>query len=556
MVIRLVRSRPLLADCTDINFLGLPTYAYGHDSSEEGIRGAFSFRSKGLSLPFSFPHVSVSDRTHTQSASLFLLREQVVISSGLCSRVVPGPSFRTSEKVVKMLSLGSQTVCVTPQIVYFLPNYFVVLDYTDVDSSDELYVLKKNRIEIYSTKVESFAVEDASFIRCTKSPRVVVLATNTDVFLVDLARETAKHLAYVSGHIHSIVYDNEIPLGAQNSEGGGLSHRDCGVDGTPQDDIVTSISNTEVLLEALNPGKRCEGSENLYMIHGHRLTLLCISTLRTKSVSLPYRFKLHVSRDYVVLTRLKTFLFFSKDLERCTSMQLDFKGFDCQGGVLGFVKDDLVIFNGRKYIFKTGSGWEYVTSFFRRYGYHKLRELYTEEDYEDDEWAVENRDAVRGFMEAGCKCAGRGCCGGAFGARSSQRSCLACRKEVACIEGYLADFAPARGGCRGRRAEMQGKKTQKRPLKPYVMELKSELDLLEAIYDRSLIALEGKKCPTAHKKANSGVNKLEVEDPEILKMVKADYEELYGKKKEEKTDTEDDIVVKKYSSVARRRGGF
>lgn len=535
MTIHFVKDKLPLQDCTEMNFLGCPSYVL-QNSPEDGECGVFLFEDNSLYLPFLGSSFGISDQTHTGYASLFVLPRHVLIARGLCNTLIPGMSFKTPEPIKRVLVIGEQIVCITKHVIYFLPTHFAITDYVDVDSAEELYVLKEGKVEVYSTKKEVFDVESALHIRCTASPRVVILTTTSDVFRVDLARGTSQHIISLVGHVSYVVYNNILPENDVCTEKERISS---------MPEVCADIADTDVLLEALASKEGKKGMESLYILHGMRLTRVYLSTLQVRSLLLPYKFRMKVSADYVVLMRLRTFVFLSKDLKRFESRQLEFRGFDCRNDVLAFIKDDLVIVNKARYTFRIGNEWEFVDRFFKTGGYAALRSMYARVDYED-EWIRENTACVSSFLN-----------GEDDGLSPPQKLVVDMQKADTQtgtgrdINDYAKELMETTYG--GTAAKRHSWKS--RPKKPtkIVEGLIKDLDVLEKQYMEMEFVLddtEGKG------QAEKSAEAIEVGEPELLAMLKRDCEDLYVEKKDLVEKDKETMVIRKYSTINKRKGGF
>lgn len=498
------------ADCTDLCFVGSPTYTYlDADKQQRNTEGRpFTFEDSTLRVPFSLDCSYISDQSHRTRVLLSVFPEHILISRRKQHMLVPGFSFKTPEPLYKAFFVGRQLVCATRNAIYFLPGHFVVTKFVDIDhSQQELYILKDKTIEIYSDRKEVFdsEVEGAMLIRCTASPRTIVLATRHDVFLVDLGRKATRHLVRVCSRVVNVVYDSSGP---EVSDG----HYD-----KTAPDVCTSIYDGKTLQNALKTAEPAGGPEMLYVQSARRLMLLHMQTLRTRTVRLSHAFRMMVSGCYVVLARLQTLMFLSKDLKRFCSMQADFSAFGCNGNVLAFARDDdLTIINGRKYVFRMDSGWEYGSTLFRAGGYYKLKAAYGRADYGDDVPADTGAD------------------------ERSERT-------------YMDKVA--RGLGRNSMVRTQVHRSRRRALGRVVCELRADLDILERRHDEVLLEHErrGQDICTAKELAEPVVPGKFA----LFSLVMEDYSSLYCAKQEAETaDSGERLAVRRYNPSGQRRRGF
>ncbi|KAL0266077.1 UNVERIFIED_CONTAM: hypothetical protein PYX00_011794 [Menopon gallinae] len=510
-----------LADCTELCFLGAPSYTYLHADTQRGTgeKRAFVFLDKELRIPALPDSFSVSDQTSRAYTSLFVLPRCILLSKKKHHTLVPGFSFRTPEPLRKALMLGDQLVCVTGRAIYFMPGHVVETDFVDTDHTpQELFVLRDRTVEIYSSRREVFSinVDSAQRIRCTMSPRTVVLATGHDVFLVDLVRGATRHLASTDARITDVVYDSSTPAAC----GGGVAP-----------DVCTSIRDEETLRRALETGAPAGGPELLYVQCGTRLTLLYIQTLRARSISLPFPFRLCVSRSHVILTHKNTLVFLSKCLTRFCDAQADFCAFGCRSDVLAFAKDDLTIINGGRFVFRMGGGWEYTSRLFRMAGYHELRRAYTREDYDDYPLGSAGAEDAR-FVDALAHRVHGGTCAGG---------------------GYLEQLA--RGRLRGKKGPKRMQRTRRGPLKRVVEELKDDLRILEMQCDDALLGLElARPCAP---EAAGGADAPAPSGSALFALAREDYHDLYvGRASGAAESDSGRLATRRYSPSSQRRRGF
>lgn len=498
----------LQADCTDLCFAGAPTYTYLHAAQQhrDTEEGAFAFADSTLHVPFSLDGPSTSSQPRRTHTSLFVLPKHILVSRRRRHTLVPGFSFRTPEPLHKAFFVGSQLVCATRHAVYFPPGHVVAADFVDIDhTQQELYILRDRTVEIYSDRKEVFAVDVAGavLIRCTACPRTVVLATRHDVFLADLARRTTRHLLRVRSRVVDVVYDC-------SGEGAGSGHR-----GRAAPDVCTSIHDEAALQSALETEEPAGGPELLFVLTPCRLTLLHMQTQRTRSVRLPHAFQMRVSASYVILARLQTLVFLSKDLRRFCSMQAGFSAFGCNGDVLAFAGDDLTVVNGRKYVFRMDGGWEHASRLFRAGGYYKLQAAYAGADYGDDVPVdtVAGTDGECAHLDRVARCAGW-----ARAARPPQH-----RSRV-------------------------------RALGRTVCELRADLDALERRHDAVLLAHE-RRCADVRtaREAAGPVHSRHT----LFSLVEEDYRSLCSAEQEAAgAGGGERLAVRRYSASGQHRRGF